>query len=96
MPDGHTRLLATSLSRPTWDALRGEPITELTRWAADEWEMFAGAGPDVLEADLRVVPLATLVGFDPSLVAALSIEVGTGLWREDGESEWNEWRSSSE
>jgi hypothetical protein len=27
------------------DALRGEPITELTRWEADEWEMFSGAGP---------------------------------------------------
>jgi hypothetical protein len=78
------------------DAPRGEPITELTRWEADEWEMFSGAGPEVLEADLRVVPLATLIGFDPSLALALAIEVGTGLWREDGQSEWNEWRSSSE
>jgi hypothetical protein len=55
-----------------------------------------GSWSEVLEEDLRVVPLATLIGFDPSLALALAIEVGTGLWREDGESEWNEWRSSSE
>jgi hypothetical protein len=28
-------------------ALRGERVTEACRWEEDEWELFAGAGPDV-------------------------------------------------
>jgi hypothetical protein len=30
-------------------ALRGERITEVMRWEEDEWEIFAGEGPDVRE-----------------------------------------------
>jgi hypothetical protein len=74
-------------------ALRGERITEVTRWAEDEWEMFAGAGPDVTEAEMRVVALGTLVAADKSLDPVVHLTIGEGLWR-DGvpDSEWHPWR----
>jgi hypothetical protein len=72
-------------------ALRGDRITEVMRWEEGEWEIFAGAGPDVPKAELRVVPLATLLAADGSLVRALSLEVGTGVWR-DADSDWHPWR----
>lgn len=62
-------------------ALRGQPVSQLVRWEADEWEMLAEPGSDLPLDDLRVVSMATLVGYDPSLAAALKIPVGTGLFR---------------
>lgn len=79
--------MATNLA-----ALRGEAVGELTRWADGEWEMFAGPGPDVAAADMRVVPLGTLVGDDPSLSVAWQARIGEGHWRTDSSSEWHEWR----
>ncbi len=38
------------------------------RWEKDEWEIFAGAGPDITEPERRVVPLGVLLAADPSLV----------------------------
>ncbi|WP_299116456.1 DUF4262 domain-containing protein [uncultured Winogradskyella sp.] len=73
------------------DALQGEPITEIMRWEEDEFEMFAGAGPDVEKEDVRVVPLATILSIDNSISDALKLEVGKGFWREDRESNWNNW-----
>jgi hypothetical protein len=72
------------------DALRGAPITEACRWEEDEWEMFAGAGPDVAEEDARLVPLGCLLASDPSLAAVVDLEVGKGLWREPGGA-WVPW-----
>jgi hypothetical protein len=77
---------ATSL--PT---LRGERITEVMRWEEDEWEIFAGVGTDVSKDEMRVVPLATLVGADQSLEPAMNLPVGRGLWR-DATSGWHSWR----
>ena len=74
-------------------ALRGQLITEVCRWGDDEWEMFAGPGPDVTEAEARVVPLGSLLAADPSLKDALSLEVGRGIWRNDTTREWNPWGS---
>jgi hypothetical protein len=73
------------------DALRGHPITELTRWEAGEWELFAGAGPDVDESDLRIVPLGTMLGHDATLECIVNLEIGFGLWREGAGLEWHPW-----
>ncbi|MEO1253297.1 MAG: DUF4262 domain-containing protein [Bacteroidota bacterium] len=73
------------------DALMGKPITEVMRWEVDEWEMFAGSGPDILKEDMRVVPVGTILGIDASLSKALSLEVGKGIWRESATTEWNNW-----
>jgi len=73
------------------NTLFGEEITELTRWENDEWEMFAGPGPDVKKEDVRVVPLATILGIDKSILPALKLDIGEGLWRDSRESEWNNW-----
>jgi hypothetical protein len=73
-------------------ALRGERITEVTRWEEDEWELFAGAGPDVTEDELRVVALGILIVMDESLAPVLNLAIGEGLWRNpDPDSEWQPW-----
>lgn len=74
-------------------ALRGERITEAMRWEEDEWELFAGAGPDVTEEERRVVPLGTLLGADSSLQCVVDLKIGSGLWR-DGASDWHPWGQS--
>lgn len=76
-------------------ALRGARITEVARWERDEWEMFAGPGPDVTEEDMRVVPVTSLVAIDPSLDRALKLEVGKALWRDEASGDWNIWSKSS-
>jgi len=70
--------------------LRGSRITEAMRWEDDDWELFAGAGPDVPKDELRVVPLGTLVAIDESLVPVMTLPTGNGLWR-DSVSEWHAW-----
>jgi hypothetical protein len=72
------------------DALRGERITEVVRWEEDEWELFAGAGPDVAEEERRVVPLGILLASDDSLIPIVNLPIGSGLWR-DAVSEWHPW-----
>lgn len=73
------------------NALQGETITELMRWESDEWEMFAGASSDVDEKEIRVIPLGTILGIDNSLLPAVNLEIGKGLWRDSGDSQWNDW-----
>jgi Domain of unknown function (DUF4262) len=74
-------------------ALRGDRITEVMRWEEDEWEVFAGAGPDVPKGDVRLVPLGTLLAADESMVPAVHVAIGEGLWRDpDRKSEWHPWR----
>jgi uncharacterized protein DUF4262 len=73
-------------------ALRGDRITEAMRWEEDEWEMFAGPGPDVTEKEMRVVALGTLVAADESLVPVMNLAIEEGLWRDpDPHSEWHPW-----
>ncbi len=79
-----------SVALTNLDALRGNQITEVMRWQEDEWEIFAGAGPDTSEAERRVVPLGILLTADPSLLPAIDLPIGAGLWR-DAESEWHPW-----
>jgi hypothetical protein len=73
------------------NALLGETITEVMRCGNDEWEMFAGPGPEVEKKDMRVASLGTVLGIDKGLVAAIDLEIGKGLWREDADSDWNNW-----
>ncbi|MBO9202785.1 MULTISPECIES: DUF4262 domain-containing protein [Niastella] len=72
-------------------ALLGEPITEVVRVEENEWEMFAGAGPDVDKKDMRVVSLGTILGIDSTLLPSIHLEPGKGLWRGDADFEWNDW-----
>jgi hypothetical protein len=72
-------------------ALLGEPITELTRLDNNEWEMFAGFGPDVKKENVRVVSLGTILGIDKSILPATNLEIGKGLWRDSSDSNWNDW-----
>jgi hypothetical protein len=80
-----------SMAITNLDALRGERITEASRWEDDEWELFAGAGPDVPRSEIRVVPLATLIALDPSLEAVTSLKVGKSLWRDTSDFMWRPW-----
>ncbi len=73
------------------DALQGEPITEVMRWEELEWEMFAGPGPDVEKEDIRVVPIAVMLGIDNTLNKVLTLEVGKGIWRKNHTDEWKSW-----
>jgi hypothetical protein len=73
------------------EALRGARITEATRWEEDQWEMFAGPGPEVSFEQARIVPLGTLVAADPSLSPVMNLEIGKGLWREPEGDQWHPW-----
>lgn len=73
------------------NALRGSRITEVVRWEEDEWEIFAGPGPDVTPEEMRVVPLACLLGADPSLRPVVDLERGGALWRDDDDGDWQPW-----
>ncbi len=77
------------------DALRGERVTEAARWEETEWEIFAGIGPDVPHDEIRVVPLATLLGIDPSTDEVLNLKVGDGLYRDANELSWLAWNASN-
>jgi len=84
-----------SVATTNLNALRGARVTEAARWEPDQWEMFAGAGPDVAQEDVRVVPLATLLAADRSLEQATTLEVGKALWRNASETEWHPWATGA-
>lgn len=73
------------------NSLFGEKITEVMRWEDDEWEAFAGPGPDVNEEDVRIVSMGTMLGIDPTLEPIMSLKVGKGLWRDSIELSWKKW-----
>jgi hypothetical protein len=87
-------LSPSSVATTNLAALRGGPITELARWEDDQWEMFCRPGPDVTPDDVRVIPLATLLAFDESLLVAVDLPLGEGRWREGLTSEWQDWKRS--
>jgi hypothetical protein len=72
-------------------ALRGERITEAVRWEQEEWELFAGSGPDTPKSDMRVIPFATLYGVDTTLGVLASLPMGAAVWRLPHEQEWRDW-----
>lgn len=73
------------------DSLQGKTITELTRWEEHVWEMFSQPGPDVKEEDIRIVSLGTILGIDNTLQPIVNLAVGEGLWRDNKDSEWQNW-----
>lgn len=79
-------IVATELN-----VLLGEKVTEVARWEDGDWEAFTQNGDDVDQEDVRVIPIMTLLGIDPSAHSILELKVGDGIWREDGDSEWQEW-----
>jgi hypothetical protein len=56
-------------------------VTEASRWEETEREIFAGAGPDTPDDEVRVVPLATLLGYDASLEPVTRLEVSGAIRR---------------
>jgi len=44
---------------------------------------------EVDKKDIRVVSLGAMLGIDSSLTEAAKVEVSKGLWREEGNSNWN-------
>ena len=72
--------------------LKGGKITEVMRWEEGYWEMFVGPGPDVLDKDVRVLPISTFIGADPTLEAVLRLSEGDGIWRKSEDLEWHEWK----
>ena len=91
LPVPETSEVVTNLA-----ALRGEPVTEVTRWDEDQWGWFAGRAPDVMEGGMRIVPLGTLLAVDPSLAPILSLPVGGALRRDSRDDEWHAWSKSSD
>jgi len=81
----------TSTALTNLAALRGERITEASRWELDQWELFAGSGPDTPEHEVRIVPIGTLLAVDQTLEPVIFLDVGKSLWRDADATEWNEW-----
>lgn len=73
------------------DVLFGKKITEVMRWEEDEWEGFTRNGEEVDKDDIRIVPIATLIGIDDTLKSIVNLPLEKGFWREDENSEWNDW-----
>ncbi|TDN39896.1 DUF4262 domain-containing protein [Hymenobacter sp. UV11] len=71
--------------------LAGAKATEVMRWEEDDWEIFAGTGPDIPKADMRIVPFGTLLGIDASLKVAIDLKVGKGVWRDPLALDWQPW-----
>jgi hypothetical protein len=70
------------------DALRGIRVTIASRWEEDYWEIFAGDPEEIDDEDMRVVPLGTILAADPTLARALTLSVGSSIWRDDDAGEW--------
>ncbi|MEP7122893.1 MAG: DUF4262 domain-containing protein [Byssovorax sp.] len=81
----------SSVATTNLRALKGGRITEAARWEEDEWELFAGSGPDVKPPDVRVVSLGALLGMDETLSAVVNLGVGQALWRDESAGSWKRW-----
>lgn len=82
---------ADSMAVTNLPVLAGATATEVMRWEADDWEIFAGSAPDILKTDMRIVPLGTLLGIDASLQVAVELQVGKGVWRDLLVLDWHPW-----
>jgi len=78
-----------SLVTTNLDALLGKPVTEVIRWEADDWEMFAGKGRT--KKEIRVVPLGLMIGIDPTLLPSIDLEIEEGIRRESRKTAWQKW-----
>lgn len=82
---------AQSIATTNLAALRGSRVTEAARWEEDQWELFAGAGPEVEPSDVRVVPLATLFAIDTTLMRVVELGINEALWRDAEGGPWHLW-----
>ncbi len=73
------------------NGLMGKPITEVSRWEADEWEMFTEDPETIDKSQKRVVPFAVMLGMDESINEAMRIPIGRGLYRESKSEAWQDW-----
>lgn len=73
------------------DFLKGGTITEVMRWKEGYWEMFVGSGSDVLDKDVRILPISTFIGVDQTLDVVFNLKQNEGIWRDPIDLEWNEW-----
>lgn len=73
------------------EALKGEPIVEVSRWDDDAWELMADSDEKPTMENCRAVPLATLLGFDSSLHGVLALPAGRSLRRESRALPWRAW-----
>jgi hypothetical protein len=80
-----------SMAVTNLQVLAGVKATEIMRWEEAEWGIFAGAGPDIPKAEMRIVPLGTLLGIDASLDVAVHLAIEKGLWRDSVTLDWNTW-----
>lgn len=81
----------TSLVVTNFQSLQGKAITEVMRWEPDQWEMFTEAATAIEPSDVRIVPLALMIGIDKSLSKAIKLKIGKGIWRESIEAKWQPW-----
>jgi hypothetical protein len=82
---------SNSMAITNLQVLAGVKATEIMRWEEAEWEIFAGAGPDIPKAEMRIVPLGTLLGIDASLDVAVHLAIEKGLRRDSVTLDWNTW-----
>lgn len=90
-PWGYQSISDHSVAITNLRALRGGKVTEAAKWEEDQWELFAGSGPDTPCDEIRVVPLGVLMESDASLVKVGDLAVGHALWREEHEAKWHKW-----
>lgn len=64
------------------DALRGRAVSDIFRTGEREWDMISGVAPEIPVDQFLHVPLALLLAYDAELEVALTIPLGTGLFRE--------------
>ena len=88
----HGKIPISSYAITNLEFLKGGRITEVMRWEDGYWEMFVGPGPDVLDKDVRVLPISTFIGVDPTLDVVLSLPEGDGIWRDSEDLEWHDWK----
>ncbi|CAA7196832.1 DUF4262 domain-containing protein [Chryseobacterium potabilaquae] len=73
------------------EALFGTRITEVMRWEEDEWQGFTMNGEEIGKNDIRILPIATILGIDNSLAPITNLDIGKGLWRDSEELRWKNW-----
>lgn len=71
--------------------LIGEEIIELMRWKDGFWEMFTRPASDVLDKEIRILPISTMIAIDESLKVSINLSNGNGLLRDNKDSEWKLW-----
>lgn len=69
----------------------GEPVAQVLRREETEWDMLSASDEDLSVDNLFMVPLSTMLGFDPTLEPCLELSPGTGLIRKQVGGPWRRW-----